>query len=418
MPIRNNLVLYFLTVLFLVAGCTAVNQTSQTNLAFLYQPEKQFADLDCAIYHTTDTTSDLFVRVNFSDLVYFKDPFTGVYTCKYRISCKLKEGYESGTLLAVESELAGDSIHYGQSASTVHSFVLPARIPNNYVVEVELFDLNRNASSMEFVSLSKSDRNGRQNFISLDLNGMVLYRNYLFQGESFRVLTNDPECSQLFVSSYHRDFPIARPPYTEDRDPVFEHRPDSLYTVALADGQTPWMEFHQTGFYHFRKDTTQREGFTLFVFDEGFPEIITAEQLREPLRYITARKEYDSLMDAGQAKAAVDDFWLRTAGSPERARVLIQKYYGNVEESNRYFTSYMEGWKTDRGLIYTVLGKPNYVYRSDKTEEWTYGEPQNRSSLMFTFVRVRNPFTDNDFMLLRSPTFKEPWFITVQSWRR
>jgi GWxTD domain-containing protein len=154
------------------------------------------------------------------------------------------------------------------------------------------------------------------------------------------------------------------------------------------------------------------------VFDEGFPEIYTPEQLRAPLKYITTNKEFDLLMASDQPKAAVDNFWLSKAGNEERAKSLIQKYYRNVEESNAYFTSYLEGWKTDRGLIYTVLGKPNYVYRSENTEEWIYGEPEHRNSLWFTFVKVKNPFTDRDYMLLRSPTFKDPWNITVQSWRR
>ena len=410
--------LLFLAAVALSWGCSTVNQTSQTNLAFLYQPDKQFARIDCAVFHTNDTASDLFVYVNYNDLIYEKDPFSGVYACSYRISWKLKKSYESGEIISAGSEVSGDSINYGKNAGMMHSFVLPARNPENYVLEIELFDLHRKEATRTFYNVWKSDRNGRQNFIMLNRNGSLMFRNYAAPGETIRLLNSDPDCKQVHVSCYFRDFPVARPPYLEDRDPVFDHRPDSTFILDLADGQTPWLAFERTGFYHFRKDTAQREGATVFVFEEGFPELYSAAQLREPLRYITTKKEYDTLMLSDQPKAAVDEFWLKNSGSEERARMLIQKYYNNVEESNQYFTSYIEGWKTDRGLIYTVLGKPNYVYRSDKSEEWTYGEPQSRGSLVFTFVKVKNPFTDNDYMLLRSPTFKEPWFITVQSWRR
>ncbi|MCU0371130.1 MAG: GWxTD domain-containing protein, partial [Bacteroidales bacterium] len=191
-----------------------------------------------------------------------------------------------------------------------------------------------------------------------------------------------------------------------------------MFHIPLMNGESEWITLDKPGFYHFRTDTASREGLTLFRFHEGFPDITTAEELRYPLRYITTRKEFDSLMSNPQVKAAVDDFWLKTAREPERAKILIQKYYSNVEDANRYFTSYLEGWKTDRGLIYIVFGKPDYVYRGKGTEEWLYGEPQNRNSLRYTFVKVNNPFTDNDYMLLRSPTLKDSWFITVQSWRR
>ncbi len=413
---------YHIRVLFFLfgflAGCSTVNQTSLTNLAYLYQPDQQFARMKCAVYHANDTTSDLFVRINYSELVYEKDPFSGLYQCSYRVSWKMMKSYESGEVLAGGSEVAGDSINYGRNTGTIHSFIIPARFPENYVVEVELFDFHRNKGIKSFVNISKSDRNGRQNFLVFDRNASLLFKNIITPGEPFRVMSGDLDWEHLFVSCYFREFPIARPPFLEDREPVFNYRPDSLFGLTVLAEQTDWITFDREGFYHFRKDTTQREGLTLFVFGEGYPELYTAEQLREPLRYISTKREYDSLLANDQPKAAVDDFWLKTAGSPERAKMLIQKYYGNVEEANQYFASYQAGWKTDRGLIYTVLGKPNYVYRTDKSEEWIYGEPQNRSSLTFTFVKVKNPFTENDFMLLRSPTYKDPWYITVQSWRR
>ena len=397
---------------------TKTSKVSRTNLAYLYQPDKQFASLKCAVFHTSDTTSELFVKVNFSDLLYQKDPYTGLYSCSYRLSYTMWKGYESAEVISGNSEISGDSINYGKSVDVIHTFQLPARIPDNYVIQVELFDMNRKASSRQYVNVWKSSMYDRQSFLLFDQNASLMFRNYVYPGEVLKIMTGKPGLNELTVSCYFRDFPVARPPYTEDKDPVFDHRPDSLYTIPLSEGKSEWMEFKRKGFYHFRVDTTQRAGLTIFVYDEGFPEMYSAEQLREPLRYISTRKEYDSLMASDQPKAAVDDFWLKTAGTPERAKALIQKYYRNVEESNQYFTSYLEGWKTDRGLIYTVLGKPNYVYRSDNSEEWIYGEPQNRSSLNFTFVKVKNPFTGNDFMLLRSPTYKEPWFITVQSWRR
>jgi GWxTD domain-containing protein len=220
------------------------------------------------------------------------------------------------------------------------------------------------------------------------------------------------------VNCYLREFPVARPPYLEDREPVFDYRPDSSFTINFSGGSSEVFIVREMGFYHFLRDTSRRAGYTLFCFSDGYPDVTTPEQLAGPLRYITTRKEYDSVMSSGNLKAGVDNFWLSTARSPERALALLQKFYSQVEESNTWFSSYTEGWKTDRGLIFTVLGRPDYVFRDNDSEEWVYGEPGYRNSLRFTFVFVSNPFTDNDFMLLRSPTFKDPWFITVQSWRR
>jgi GWxTD domain-containing protein len=415
---RVKLLLNFSVLLVFFAGCYTTSKVSLQNLVYLYQPDKQFADLNSYVFHTSDSTSTLFVQVVFSNLVYQKDAFTGLYTNSYRLSYKLTTGYESKDILATSSIVSGDSLNYGKSAGIVHSFDFKAKYPGDYLLEITLFDLNRQAGSTSYLKVQKSTMNGRQNFLVLNRNRELIFRNYLPEGEPFRIIAHDPSREDIFVNYYNRDFPVARPPYTEDREPVFEYKPDSVFRVSLSNGESEWIALEKPGFYHFRKDTNSRDGLTLFRFPEGYPEITSAEQLRDPLRYITTRKEYDTLMESSQVKAAVDDFWLKTARSPERAKLLIQKYYSNVEDANRYFTSYLEGWKTDRGLIYIIFGRPDYVYRGNDSEEWIYGEPQNRSSLRYTFIRVNNPFTDNDFMLLRSPTLKESWFVTVQSWRR
>lgn len=418
---RNSpvkIILKLSVLLVLAAGCKATEKVSLHNLAYLYQAEKQFTEQNSWVYHNTDSTSTLFVEVLFSNLVYQKDPYSGLYTCSYRLSYKLSAGYESKETLQSSFLVSGDSLNYGKNTSIVHSFEIKAKYPGNYLLEITLFDFNRQDGSTWYLELEKNTMLGKQNFLVLNRNNGLIFKDYIPEGEQFKVIANQPDLNFLFVSQYQRDFPVARPPYTEDRDPVFVYKPDSAFLIPVFNGETEWVILDKPGFYHFRKDTASREGLTLYNFPEGFPEITTAEQLRDPLRYITTRKEYDTLMENNNVKAAVDDLWLKTARTPERAKNLIQKYYSNVEEANLYFTSYLEGWKTDRGLIYIIFGKPDYVYRSKGTEEWIYGEPQNRSSLRFTFVQINNPFTGNDFMLLRSPTLKEPWFITVQSWRR
>lgn len=419
MKIRHNLILVWIVVLAaLITGCKTLYKTSLQNVVFLYQPENQFAELNSCVFHSSDSISTLYVKVYFNDLLYQKDPFTGLYTCSYSLSYKLKGGYESKDILQTASVVSGDSLNYGKSKSVIHSFEIKAAYPEKYLLEIVLYDMKRNAGTTGYLEVDKSSRQGRQNFLVMDLNQELVFKNYMPAGEPFRIICNRHDLMQLFANKYTRDFPVARPPYTEDREPQFDYIPDSVFTVNLFNGESGWITLESEGFCHFRQDTVSREGFTLFCFLDGYPDITSAEQLQAPLRYITTRKEFDTLTESGNIKAAVDEFWLKTARTPERAQILFQKYYTGVENANKYFTSYLEGWKSDRGLIYIIFGIPDFVYHGDGFEDWTYGEPQNRSSLQFTFVRVNNPFTDNDYMLLRSPTFKEPWFVTVQSWRR
>jgi hypothetical protein len=97
---------------------------------------------------------------------------------------------------------------------------------------------------------------------------------------------------------------------------------------------------------------------------------------------------------------------------------MIKRYYNRVVDANVFFSSYHEGWKTDRGLIYIVFGPPRIVYYSDEAEEWIYGEEGHSNSIKFRFYRIENPFTDNDFILEKSAGYREKWYEAVNMWRR
>jgi GWxTD domain-containing protein len=137
-----------------------------------------------------------------------------------------------------------------------------------------------------------------------------------------------------------------------------------------------------------------------------------------PLRYITTKQEYSEMVMKENKKLAIDDFWLKITGTTERGKKVIKKFYTRVQLANKNFSSYKEGWKSDRGMVYIIYGPPDVVYKNNFSESWIYGEEGNLISLNFTFVKIRNPFTDNDFSLDRSPIYKNSWYLAVDAWRQ
>jgi GWxTD domain-containing protein len=164
--------------------------------------------------------------------------------------------------------------------------------------------------------------------------------------------------------------------------------------------------------------TETKDGVTLYRFYDDFPDITNSFQAFLPLRYLTTNKEFEAMQKNENKKMVVDEFWLKTGGNPARAKLLISKFYNNVRKANIYFTSYIEGWKTDRGIIYSVYGPPNIVYKNGNNETWTYGEKGNLLSIKFSFTKVSNPFSNNDYALNKAPVYKDNWYMTVESWRR
>ena len=172
------------------------------------------------------------------------------------------------------------------------------------------------------------------------------------------------------------------------------------------------------GFYHLQIDTTVKEGFTIYRYGTTFPNVTTPTQMLESVRYLTSKREYEEMKSNPAIRNAIDAFWIDRGGNPEKTRVLIRKYYTRVQEANSLFTSFIEGWKTDRGMIYIVFGSPNTVYRNSSTETWIYGTPNSTLALNFMFTRVNNPFSDNDLVLSRSPIYESNWYRAVESLRQ
>lgn len=101
-------------------------------------------------------------------------------------------------------------------------------------------------------------------------------------------------------------------------------------------------------------------------------------------RYIATDKEYDAMTDATtleEKQRLFQEFWRKRDPSPDTQRnEYMEEYYSRVQYSNEHFSHYIEGWRTDMGMVFIILGSPNNVdrhpfdYDSKPFEVWSYYE--------------------------------------------
>jgi GWxTD domain-containing protein len=137
------------------------------------------------------------------------------------------------------------------------------------------------------------------------------------------------------------------------------------------------------------------------------------------IRFITTKQEYDELLSSDNLKLSLDKYWLKCGqNNKDKAKVLIKNYYTRIEKANNYFTSFDEGWRTDRGLVFLIFGPPQVVSRDAFSETWVYGDENNAMrQVKFIYTKVEDPFTNNDYILNRSESYKEIWYRNVDAWR-
>ena len=142
---------------------------------------------------------------------------------------------------------------------------------------------------------------------------------------------------------------------------------------------------------------------------------IEANATKPYVKVRIAGQTFDKVKAAKGDKKAFDRVVLSVTGNTERARNLMRNYFKRVEWANYYFTSYKEGWKTDRGMIYILFGLPEEVYKFSDREVWNFKSPSLK--VTFTFVKSSTLFDPDNYVLIREKKFQETWYEKVDLWR-
>ena len=380
------------------------------------------------VYHANDSISTVFYSITSSELLYMHtqgDDPTPV--ARIKIAYRLAKSYESPEILDSGRVVLSDLNKNAGMHFITGQFSIRTKLLIRSVLRLRLTDLNRNQENESIIEVNKSTSLSAQNFKVVDMTkNNLLYKDIIFEKTNYAITYRAKKQLKLKAHFFKWSFPPALAPFSTTDSKPFEYKPDSVFTVTLNDTGSFIFTANQTGTYRFLPDSNQRDGLSLFLFNKDYPSIHHADELIPPLRYICSKDEYLDLTLSKDRRNAMENFWISCGGNKEKARELIRKYYSRVELANTYFSSYLEGWKTDRGMVFIVFGPPNNVYRTSDTETWMYGDVSNpanvnlatSTSYTFTFNKIENPFSENDFILQRSALYKSGWYNAVDGWRQ
>jgi len=406
-------------IVLLLPSCFSTNKISVQNLSNQYRPDEHYLRPEFTLYNINDSISLVYFKVDEGNLLFVRRLQADSFSAAVSINCKVTASYDDYKLEDTNTVvLKFSSISNSRHELAVGSIPLKMKAGAIHLLTITTTDLYSKKEDINYIDADKISPDGGQNFMLRDpSNGYVVFSRYIDSAVTYAVMYSHP-VQRYYVNYYHRNFPTAAPPFATVESSHFVYKPDSSFVLPAGSSGAAFINLKKEGFYHIQVDTNSREGITLYRFPKYFPNIGEAGQMASPLRYITTNEEYERVVKAKNVKQAVDEFWINTAGNAkERAKSLIRNYYNRVQDANKFFTSYEEGWKTDRGMVYVVYGPPSIIFRNTSSEVWTYGEDRNYTALSFTFVKTNNPFTDNDYTLQREAQLRNLWYNAVDIWR-
>ncbi|MEX0845074.1 MAG: GWxTD domain-containing protein [Balneolaceae bacterium] len=261
----------------------------------------------------------------------------------------------------------------------------------------------------------------------------------------FQVTNNDPDKpieleSQLI--RFRSDTSIARPINFNNYSPSsisylgIDYNDYEVIQSSKRELNQPGSVIIEFGFkdlkrgnYRLEVSSTQGNESEIFkgrdfsIKSANYPSLKTARELAKPLYYIMTNKEYEQIMainNADSLKKAIDRFWLSNIQNSSTAKNVISLYYERVEEANKQFSNFKEGWKTDPGMIYILFGPPWYSDIISKQMYWSYSYNREDPEKNFVFNQTKlnskfYPF--NNFILERSNYYYTIQAQQIERWR-
>lgn len=448
--------------LFVLVSCSGPRavDSSDAGRTRAYEPGVPNFDMETLVRVLTDTVVvEVHISMPMSSLVFLRDG--EAFSAEYELIAELIDRESKDLVLdLVESETIRVA-EYDSTLTTlphIRTLTLPVP-PGSFVVQITLTDSKSgesvtrrqavNVPALEegepYVSRIhlEAQREGRsfEPLVSLHMPAMMDSLR-----ASIQLLNAQPD-GGLTVSmelvQFESDTSVASPPYwlVPSRGSlayrgVFFNNVDTLQVtrrdLGSAEGDAV-VEFSLPrlgrGIYGLTiegidasgEPFIQRER-VLSVKNTTFPQIALLDDLVEALAYIAYDQEIEAIREAATAaerKRRFDAFWGSLVPNRNLAANLIKLYYGRIEEANLFFTGYKEGWKTDRGMIYVMLGPPLFVDRRIDSETWHYSYADQNPVKTFQFQKAHDFQNDvfENYILERRTYYQQEWIRALDLWR-
>lgn len=458
-----NLFLSLLIIIvFSTCSSTNVDQIDR-GTGYNYQPG--YPELRIVASSFIDQNEQTFINISseivYGSLIYKK--LDSLYVANAFIEYQIINEQKQEDIIDTKQfpiEISSPTNKYSYDQSTYKlkkEFPVP---PGNYTIHVTVTDENTDKqttlNSEVFIPSLDSDINNITNIriLSKSLEDSAVFEpstTYDIQSDHdslkfvFQVTNNNPN-SPLTINTrlirFKSDTSIARPmnyvnystgsiqykgiDYSEHEEINTNRRVLTNPGNVLIDFSFPSLE---RGNYRFEVSTILENGEELFKAREfaikspNYPSLRTAKELAAPLYYIMTDKEYEELMkieDDNKLKRAIDRFWLSNVKNSNKAKSVVELYYERVEEANKQFSNFKEGWKTDQGMIYILFGAPWYIDRSLNTVFWRYSYNSNDPEKNFYFEapKIKNKYYPfNNYLLMRAQGYYNTQYRQIELWR-
>jgi GWxTD domain-containing protein len=366
------------------------------------------------VYHVNEDSSYVYSQVNTAQLLYTRKNQSFPFKASVEIEIIV---FQNNLGIDTLKNIFTDTDNNQEPKIILAKTAIGINEGENYWLEINTKDKAKREINTQNLVFKKSITSSTNYILISDTVTKLPTAGNLVKPAQHLSIQSDYYTDNILITFLATDFEIAAAPNTANGNVRirFDTQIDEVF--GKKDNQWLYDVPKNTGIIKIGSVSGINASTYLSILPTTFPQIRDYDSMAEILRYITTNSEYNKITESENKRDAFENFWLSCARTKEKAKILINEYYLRAEQANVHFTSYKEGWKTDKGIIYIVYGKPHQIYNNGNTETWIYGDETNPLSLNFTFDKQNNPYSNSDYILRRSPTYQSSWYVAIERWR-
>ena len=407
------------TLILLFTSCSTHQKINKFNTASTYVDEFLGSFMQQQIFHQNDSISEMAIRIDASKIPGLKSNQVDVYSLmsfKYEVYTSLNKK----DIVQSDSYKLAELIPYDKLKSGAVEIKIALKLKQNhhYIILLSVQDQVNKKNYFKMLRIEKN-MTSPENYRVITENGDLLWYSWINKKQKIKIQYRQTSQKQIFLTYFEPKFSPAPTPYSQVETSSLEYnnvKPFETYKLRLNNGFSELIQLPKDGAYIIHKDKGLVEGKLLCLFFNSYPLINNDAQKVFALRYLNSRKEFSQMLQDDPSHT-VQEFWFFEGRSTERSQQMMTTYYSRVQRANELFTSYKEGWKTDRGMIFMIYGPPDHVYNETDREVWEYGAEASYNDLQFDFLITKTPLNQLEYVLLHQKEYKDSWYAVVQNWR-
>ncbi len=411
----NSYYLLVSVALLFLTSCYTSNEVTKYDYSYLYDEEQTIISPKYKIFHHSKDSSTLFYELNSGDILYERILGDSAKAANIRMKYTLYADRD----LTIMLDSGGQNLaNYGANGQRkLLQNAVRFKFDRRKVawVTVQFRDENRDFNVINIQKVDKRENNNNQYFNYLNGEQVLFDQRSVTSRLSIKK-SRLVEQDDFIMETSNKDFNMTPPPFARPMDYELRVTADDRYSFSFENDvfelENPalfnrFISKSDSGLYNY-----------IFYFGNEFPKLNHIMEFLDPIRYISTSSEYKNLKAAVNPKKGLDAFWLKLGENEANSKELLKEYYHRIEVANKFFSSYKEGWKTDRGIIYIIYGIPSSIRKNAGNEVWLFGEENNVLSVQFRFYQTARSNIYNHFEMVRNSDYKNNWYRQVDLWRQ